>query len=127
MIGFQAAACRLQALIQFLRLSDDRYQYENGALKATFNGALQKQRDALGQQILKDINAKIEADAKEKIIVEGKIASPERSAELTKLNNDITALDKIKVKLISGLEDAMRSRQKQQQLYEEYIKERQDT
>ena len=108
---------------KFLKLidyNDGRYKFAKGQLKADFDSKKEEKMAAIGQEIIKDLDALIEEAEKDKEILGGKIASAERNEELTLVNAKIATLNKIKATAAGGFEEAVRLRSKQQQLFNDY-------
>jgi hypothetical protein len=104
----------LQPLLAIIALNQERYLFKESNLST--KEADEKKIAALGQGVTDKFQKQIDELKRQQVVVQGRIASPERSADLTLLQNGITALEKLRAAMISSLEEAMRSRKKQQQL-----------
>lgn len=106
--------------LELIAINQNRYQYEKGNLSTNLSLEKENQMAKIGTKIVSQLNGMIQQVEDEKKLVEGKIESPEKAQELTRLNSTISTLTQIKVKIISGLEEAVRLRKDQLRLYNLY-------
>ncbi len=111
-------------LLKLVKLKTMVYTFNDGKLNASLDPEKEKTLTELEKQIIDDLNGKITELEARKLIVEGKLASQDKINELTALNNQISSYLKIKKRVVTGFEDAVRSRQKQNQLLAEFNKEK---
>lgn len=103
--------------LSLIKLNQGVFFYKDDMLKANFDPTLEEKRAAIGKEMVAKIDSLINHAQKEKVHIEGQIASPERTEELNHLNNEIATYTKLKIKIISGLEEAVRARKAEEQLW----------
>lgn len=107
-----------QKFLKIVQLNAGRFQYINEQLKADFNPENEKKIALIGQEIIENLDKRIQEKKEERIRTEGKIVSSERNENLASINTALDAIHKIKVGFIEGVEEAARLREKQQMLYQ---------
>jgi mono/diheme cytochrome c family protein len=105
-------------VLKIISLNQDHYTFENSKLE--LKSFQEKEIATLIQSIEDEINSKVETLQKNKIVLEGKIFSIDQMNEIKNVQTEIDNYTKLKNNLISGFEEAKRSRLKQKSLFNEY-------
>jgi len=103
----------LEAFIQLAELNDDRLTIDQGKLIFRDNQSQESHRQQLLTQISDEIDQQLEGLEKQKTIAEGKVASPQRTAEISAISAKISTLKKFKLKLLTDIEETIRLEQSQ--------------
>ncbi len=106
--------------LELVALNQGRYSLVKDELKVDFHEADEERRVDLEKRILEAMNGSIMRLQQQKPILEGKIASVERSRQLKQLDAEISSLSKLKTQFESSFEKAKHLRQEQQKLYQAY-------
>ena len=77
-------------------------------------------------ELIQELDAKITLDNEKKKIVGGKIVSSQRDQEISEIDSEMQGLSKLRNGLISGFEEAARSRKNQEELVNKYEKKREE-
>lgn len=107
----------LQTYLKMVALNAGRYTIESGHLVMHSNADNEKKIDIFSKQLIDYFSTYLERLIQEKQKTEGKLPSPERSQELTRLTAEISTYVKLKNRLIANFEEASRARQKQSELF----------
>lgn len=118
LIAQNVSDATFQQFLELITLNAKRYAMENGRLNFMETPDMAQKISSLEVRIIKDLDAKIDRLVKESSIVEGKIVSHERTAELKEIEADIKSSQKLKEKLTSSINEAILSRQNQKKLYD---------
>lgn len=111
------------AFDRFLKLVQEdnaHFEEKEGKLLLTFNQEKEKEIRTSGEQLIQSISEQIRSMERDKVIVEGKLPSPERKDTLDQLNGNLISFGKIRDALVEGFEKAARLRQQQKELYRKY-------
>ncbi len=103
----------LDTYFQILDLHKGRYSLQEGRLVTQDKPKIAEQARGLRQVIVQEIDRKIADLEKREEVIEGKISSAEKAKELTTIKADILTYQKLKDKIISDSEAALRSANKQ--------------
>lgn len=109
----------VKPLLALIAANPDRFDIKDGKLTTRYDDAAEKKNSELTKALASSLQKEIDAQKREQLIVLGQIGSAERAAELTRLSNAISNLEKLRAAVLSDLEEAARSRKKQQQLLKE--------
>ena len=108
--------------IKLLHQLESRFtEDDQGTLKLANGSESEKSIAEIGKTLIADLDKKKSQLEKERTVLNGRILSPELDEELTKINTSIQTVDKLKAKIISGLEEGIRLRDKERKLYESYL------
>ena len=110
-----------QNFLKIIDLQENRYHIKDGNLILADASSHEKQEDILAQEMVQELNRKLDGLTHQKVIAEGKIASPERSLEITALDTEISTAAKLRNSVISSLHEAARYRKQQQEIYTQYL------
>jgi len=105
-----------EQFVKLIKLHEGLYTLKDNQLNFTLEPAKEGEMTSLSRQIQQQVESKIDSLQKEKTIAEGKMASQTRTEELASLSSELQALNKLKIHLISGLEEAKRLLKKQSDL-----------
>jgi len=105
--------------LQLIPLLKPSYNFSKKQLNFVRSDKNVVEAKQLRDAMLKEIDQHILEIEKKETVIEGKIASQERSEELKTLNNEINGYHAIKNSLISTFEESLRSLNKQQKLFDE--------
>lgn len=108
----------LAPLLDIIAANGNRYSFKEGKLTGRFDE--ENKVAGFGKTLSDNFQKEIDSLSHELILVQGKIASNERSAEVARLNADIHALVSLRGETLSTLEEARRSRTKQKLLLQEF-------
>lgn len=108
--------------LEAMSLEEERYHLKGGRLYLANDPAKEEKAKIIGQKIVQEIDRKLNEFVEQKKVVEGKISSTEKTQELTALNNEISSLTKLKNQTISAFQESERSRQKQLEIYDKFLK-----
>ncbi len=106
--------------LKIIQLNAERYADQNGKLKVSFDSEKAKQAAELEQRVVQNLDEMIHQAETKKTVVVGRIASSQRDQELTQITNEIDSNTKIRNRVISGLDEAKRSQQRQKILFDEF-------
>lgn len=107
---------KLQSYFDLIRLNSSRYALQNQQLVIHQDKKINAQIRSARQAIVDELNQKITELEDRRKIIEGKIASAQQREELTVNQSDIDAYKKIKAKLITDTEEALRLADEQVQI-----------
>ncbi len=113
LIAKNAGETALENYDRLIRLQAARYSFDNQELVLKKNGDLVQKSRELRKKIEQELDEKINELAKEQQLLEGKIISAQRREELASNQADLDAFNKLKARLITDTEEAMRSIGKQ--------------
>lgn len=113
----------LKPLLALIAALPGRFAIKEGKLTGRFDAAEEKKITESTQALAAALQSGIDSLKREEAIVQGKIGSAERAAELTRLATAINNLEKLRGAVLSDLEEAARSRKKQQHLLQEIQKQ----
>lgn len=105
--------------LSILNLIQPLYKLSDGKLVLN-TGQKQNKISKLVENIVGSLDASTKALAKEKVIVDGKLPSPEKEAQLRTISSLIEKNNKLKTKLLSSLEETKHLRLQGTKLYNEY-------
>lgn len=108
--------------LNLIKLNNAEYKVVDGKLNAFFDEEKEKKMKQITEELVESLERQIRLKEKEQLIVEAKLPSQERTMELEDLKADILGFKKVRNTLISGTEEAVRLREQQKTLYEEYLK-----
>lgn len=108
--------------LKILELEGNRYHLIDGKLILAKDPAKDKEAAELGKESIQIMDGLIDEQKRQQKIIEGKIASSERTQEITTVLGEINGLTKFRNQFISGFHEALRSRQKQQEIYDLFQK-----
>lgn len=114
----------IKSFINLIALNEGRYTVEKGELAIHIDANKEQQAVELDREINKYFSERIASLQKEKQLAEGKLPSPQRTNEVTRLNPEIATMIKLKNKFATDLEEAKRSRQKQIVLFQQLKEKR---
>lgn len=114
----------LNTYFALLQLNAGRYALKEGQLTFSFDSQRQDKIRQLRDQIVQQFDSKIDELQKQKTILEGKLPSKERNDSLAVVQTELSTLQKIKVKILSETETALRSVQKQKEWMEKINSEK---
>lgn len=109
-----------EALLKAISALKGRFVMTSSGLEMKQRDSLEKEVASLGQQIVAHVDSLIAGLEKERTLLLGRIVSPEVSEELHANGAKISAYNKLKVKVISGFEEAVRVRQQEKALYDKF-------
>ncbi|MCE5317025.1 MAG: c-type cytochrome [Parachlamydia sp.] len=109
----------VKPLLALIAANPDRFEIKDGKLTARFEATDEKKNSELTKALAATLQSEIDSLKHQHQIVQGQIGSAERAAEQTRLTNAIGNLEKLRAAVLSDLEEAARSRKKQQQLLSE--------
>ena len=107
----------LNTYLALIKLNGGRYKYADDKLNADFSETTEKAIKADGGRIISSMETRIKQLEDHRVVIEGRFPSQQQKQELIELQNDISSLTKVKQRLISGLEEAVRLRKQQEILY----------
>ncbi len=106
----------LENYLKWIELNKDRYSIENGQLALHMNEEQEKRMRQLQTKLVHTLNEKIEQLQAQQKILQGKFSTAQRNEELTTNRADLLAYQKLKASVISTIEEAIRSIEKQHKL-----------
>lgn len=107
----------VEAFFNLIRLNERRYHLVNSHLDLT-NPNQEQIKDAM-KNMEELIDTQIQGIQKEKVKVGGRLTSPEQRAEINRLNAEIKGLEKTHNELTTLVSDAARSRDRQEQIFDQ--------
>lgn len=110
----------LQKLIEMIKLNDGRFVFESETLEYKPDPKKDAEIQKINQGIVEIINGQIEKLDKAKILQEGKIVTAQQREALVTIKSELSALNKLRIKLLSGIEEVRRQQQKETELYNKY-------
>lgn len=108
----------LNLYLSTIKLNGGRFKYTEDKLSANFDPEIEKNVAAEGDKIAASLDSRIKQLEDKKVVIIGKLSSPQQKQELNDVENDIKSLTKVKQKLISGMQEAVRLREKESLLYQ---------
>lgn len=119
LIAKNMSEAALENYNQLIRLQAGRYSFEKDELTLKKNGdSAQKSRE-LRKKIEQELDEKIDELEKEQQLLEGKMISAQRREELASNQADLDAFIKLKARLITDTEAAIRSIEKQHDILQD--------
>lgn len=109
-----------KGFLQMLAFNDSRFAFKEDQLTFNVDPKRESQISELGDQIVRDIDAKIEQLQKQKIVIQGKIYSEERNIELKDIEAQINTLTKSKSRLLSGLDEIKTLNKEEETIFKQY-------
>lgn len=106
----------LQDYYQLIQMHAQPYLLINEKLVSQFNAAKQEKADALLQSLTKEMDKKIGSLEEQKKGISGRIASATRTEDLATVQAELEAFKKLRGKIITDVEEANRSSQKQEEM-----------
>lgn len=104
----------LEKYFELIRLDVYPLAWNGSKLFSNRKRDLDEKAKILLQEIVKEIDGKMVALEREKQLINGKIASATRTEQLTAVQIDIDAFKKLKARIITDTEEALRSAAKQE-------------
>src|SRR4029079_328731 len=98
-----------------IHLLNGRFQVKENKLTYHFSDQNEAEIDQIGKKMIAKFDRQLEKLNKEKVTLEGKIPSTERIEKLSELNARISSLTKLRNRMISGLAEGIKIRQKEAQ------------
>lgn len=109
------------AFLKLIAINDGRFAVQNNQLSLNYNSDQEAQMTAFGKDLITTFETKITELNKGKALIEGQMPSANRAKALASINGEINSLIQMKTTVISNLEEAVRSRQKQVELFNELL------
>ncbi len=109
----------LQSYNEILALNEGRYTVNDGVLEMHIDPEHERKIATLSHSIENNFDLQITTLEKKRIIEEGKIASPERSQTIERLNSEIKAIAALRNKMLTDFEEAARTRKNQASLFKQ--------
>ncbi len=106
----------LQAYLEIIHLNTKRYFYQNFQLTFHQDDQVKANIRKIRQEIINELTQKISDLEKAQQIIEGKIASAQKRKELSTNQLEIESYKKLKAKLITDIEEALRLVTKQAEI-----------
>lgn len=101
----------LSSFVELIDLLADRFHFSEGKLTYVFSASKMEKMSAGEKGIVLSLEEQIKALDKEKVILEGKLDSEEKRAQLTALRARLAALTRLKDNLIKTFSEAAQIRQ----------------
>lgn len=111
-----------EKLLKIISLLQGRFTIGEKGFDFKQNDSLENEIAALGVQIVDHVTGLITALEKEKIVLEGRIKTPELDQQLHENSARTKAYNQLKIKVISGLQEAIRIRQQEKKEYDDYLR-----
>ncbi|ADI39299.1 c-type cytochrome [Waddlia chondrophila] len=122
LLGIQEEKALFDQYLQLISLNSIHYSLADGQLKLSHDAEKELQIQTLSKKMLQEVLETLQTLEKEKILVEGRLPSNERSESLEDLNGKILKYKLLQKALASGQEEAKRLRDQQIELYANYEK-----
>ncbi len=113
----------LEKYFELIRLNAYPFGWNGSKLVSNRQKDVNKKAEALLQSIVKEVDKKIAELEREKQLIGGKIGSAERTEQLTAVQTDIEAFKKLKARIITDIEEILRSQVNESLLLKEINKE----
>lgn len=107
----------LNDYLNLVALNSGRYHLEEGQLKMKDDPEIKEKMAVIESKIIKNIEDSVAELTKEKTLVEGKLPSDDKRAQLNKINSEIAALTKLRDRVVTDTSEAARIRKKQNEIY----------
>lgn len=104
----------LAKFVELIELLSDRFKLSDGKLSYAFSVAKMEKMSAGEKSIVQDLEEQIKTLDREKVILEGKLASEEKRVQLNELQARLTALTRLKDNLVKMFSEAGQIREKEE-------------
>jgi mono/diheme cytochrome c family protein len=111
-----------QNILQIIALNNNQFMLQNGKLIMAANADRTTKLQAKADETAKILSGQQAVIEKEKAAVLGKFPSPERADEIKALQAKINALEKIKSKLLSGIQEDFLLKDQEKDLFNRFEK-----
>lgn len=106
---------QLQAYSNMIRLNENIYHFKDNRLVIQENPLMNEQIRELQKKILDEINQKIAEFENQKKVESSQELSEERTKELIEIQGQLDSMNKLKIRLITDIDDALGSLEKQKE------------
>lgn len=110
----------LEKVIQMIQLNKGRVSLDNDRLMIKADANKDAEVQKIAAEIIESISHQIQDLEKARTLQEGKIPSQEQKQTLSTIKSDLTALTKLKIKFLSGMEQIRILQEKEMELYKKY-------
>ena len=104
--------------LRIITLNSGRFAFENGKLAIQDNSENEKKLQTLLAEIVAILDHQKNAAEKEKVVIQGKFPSSERDEELQSLQMRLNTINKLKNKLLSGMQEDQAIENQERLLFE---------
>lgn len=104
--------------LKLIAMNDNFYSIDNETLMLNEKAIDKAQMKTIEEAIITELDNDLKMAADQRLVMEGRLPSQERSEEISLLNTKVTFLKKQKTQLISGLEEVMRLVNEQKAIFQ---------